>query len=113
MIWLKEVIVDIAVTVFILAAVLLGLEWMQYVLIGYTVFMLLAKVMVYFTDGLSQLLKKKPQAPPAAVIYQLYGINIAILILFSWWLTAGLWALVGLVSYLTDKKLYGDIGSLK
>lgn len=104
--WYKEIIVDVLVAIFILIAVIVEAEWMQYTLIGYTALMLSAKILVYLIDNLTQLLKKKVQTVPVAVIYQIYGVNIAILLLFEWWITAGLWLLIGLISYLTDRKIY-------
>ncbi|MEX1136323.1 MAG: hypothetical protein WEB89_05445 [Balneolales bacterium] len=107
--WFKEIIVDVLVTVFILLTAMLEAVWMQYTLVGYTSLMLAVKLFVFFNDNYLNLLKKKRQTAPVSVIYQLYGINIAILILFDWWITAGLWLLIGIISYLTDKKMYKDV----
>ncbi|MEX0780494.1 MAG: hypothetical protein WD491_12285 [Balneolales bacterium] len=107
--WYKEIIVDILVTVFILLTVILEAVWMQYTLAAYTCLMLIVKIVVYFNENYRSLLKKKNQIIPASVIYQLYGVNITILILFDWWIMAVLWLLIGIISYMTDKKMYKGI----
>lgn len=107
--WFKEIILDVLVTVFILIAVITEARWMQYILIGYSVLMLVVKVFVYLNDNYLKLIKKKNQTAPVSVIYQLYGINVAILILYDWWVTAVMWLLIGLLSYLTHKKMYKDV----
>ncbi|MEX0685951.1 MAG: hypothetical protein WD267_08570 [Balneolales bacterium] len=112
MTWIKEIIVDIVVTLFILATVTIEADWMRFTLIGYTVLMLAVKTIVYLFEGFQQIIRKKVQIAPVSVIYQIYGINIALLILFEWWLIASLWLLIGIVSYLTDKKMYGKVGKL-
>lgn len=99
-------IVDLLVSVFILVTVYTEIEWMQYTLIGYTCLMLAVKLFVFFNENYLKLLKKKKQYAPVAVIYQLYGINIAILILYNWLITAALWLVIGFISYMTDKKMY-------
>ncbi|MDZ7714887.1 MAG: hypothetical protein U5J95_01620 [Balneolaceae bacterium] len=103
--WLKDILVDIAVTVFIITAVLLSDPWMKWVIWVYTGIMLLTKAMVLLGDNLLMIVKKAKNEVPSWIPHLLYGINTALLLYFQWWYAAGGWALIWIFSFIADQKI--------
>jgi len=98
-------LVDIIVTLFIVAAVYFEVMWMEWIIVGYTVILLLAKVIVLAGDNALQLIRKTKTEAPEWFNHVLYGINTVILIYGQWWYVAGGWALIWLLSYLSQRKM--------
>lgn len=103
--WIKEVIVDLAVTVFIIAAVLLSDPWMKYIIWAYTGIMLITKTIVLSSDNFMQIVDKSKNNAPDWFAHLLYAVNTLVLLFFSWWYAAAGWAIIWLFSYLTQRKL--------
>lgn len=103
--WLKEVIVDIAVTIFIIASVWLADPWMKYIIWAYTGIMLLTKSIVLFSDNFMQIAKKAKNTAPEWFAHLLYATNTFVLFYFTWWYAAAGWLLIWLFSFLTQRKL--------
>lgn len=103
--WIKELIVDLAVTVLIIVAVILSDPWMKYVIWVYTGIMLLTRIVVFSSDSFIQIVNKSKNKAPDWVAHLLYATNTLVLLYFSWWYAAGGWAAIWLFSYLTQRKL--------
>lgn len=103
--WLKDVIVDITATLVIIAAVLFPNVIINGIVWGYTGLMLLVKLIVIWGDGFRNLMKKSKTAAPQWFSHLLYAINTGVLLGFQWWYAGAGWALIWLLSYLTQKKL--------
>lgn len=101
--WLKDVIVDILVTVFIAAAYWLTDPWMWWVIAVYTVLLLIAKGVTFKSDGLLGR-AQKPQQAPEWFLHLLYAINVVLLVLAHWWFLMAGWCLIWLFSYLSQQK---------
>ncbi|MCH8556637.1 MAG: hypothetical protein LAT84_02390 [Balneolia bacterium] len=102
---LKNSFVDILVTLFILAAVLSGAEWMWWVVVVYTSLMLLLKFVDYSGVAFSSFKKSGGPEVPQWPFHVLYGANVLILAWSTWYVTAGLWALIWLFSWLKLQKV--------
>lgn len=102
--WLKEVIVDVLVTVFIIVSIWLGDIWMWWVLVAYTVLLLIAKTAVLMSDGFLSTRRQRSQQAPDWFLHLLYGINIILLGYIGWWYLLGGWALIWLFSFLSQRK---------
>jgi hypothetical protein len=74
--WIKEVVVDIVVTIAILLAVNLSVQWLEIVVISYSILMLFLKVIVLFTGGSPVQKKQVSMSAPPGFIYFLYAVNI-------------------------------------
>lgn len=98
--WLKNVVVDILVTLFIAAALLIGDMWMWWIILVYTLLLLVAKGVTASSSGtIAQ--KARSTDAPIWFYHLLYGLNIIMLGLTSWWfLTVG-WVAIWLLSYLS------------
>lgn len=103
--WLKEVILDIMVTIFILAAVYLADPWMAWIIWIYTGVMLLTKSLILFGDSFLRLADKAKTSAPVWFTHLLYGVNTAALFIFQWWFAATGWALIWIFSYMAQRKL--------
>lgn len=102
--WIREVIVDIAVTIAIILAVFLPYHWLHIAVEIYTPLMLLLKLIVYFTGGFNQLVRKTQTHAPFWFMNLLYAINVIVLLSSHWWLTGAEWAAIWLLSYFTYVK---------
>ena len=105
--WLKDVLLDIAVTILIVLATSGVLPWAQWIVFVYTPFMLAMKVLAFFSHGVTQFARQrqeKKEAPPSLFYHALYATNTALLALYAWWLTALQWALIWLFSYLIERR---------
>lgn len=103
--WIKDILVDIAVTVFIVATVLLSDPWMKWVIWVYTGIMLLTKSIVVISDNFLMMVKKAKNEVPDWIPHLLYATNTALLFYYQWWYAAGGWALIWVFSYFADQKI--------
>ncbi len=100
---IKEILVDICVTVFIVIAVLLHDPWMWWVIAVYTVLMLIAKGVALYSDGLLRRAQKMKNENDL-ILHILYVLNIILLAYAAWWYLAALWILIWLFSYIVKLK---------
>ncbi len=103
--WLKDVIVDILVTVSIALATLQDAVWAKWVVWIYTPFILFLKVVAFFGPSVVKKVgKAKQEGAPDWVFHLLYGANVILLAGAQWWLEAAGWAAIWLISYLASRK---------
>lgn len=100
---LKDIIVDICVTVFIAVTVWLYDPWMWWVIVIYTILMLIAKGFTLYSESF---LQHKPQTnnKDDRINYTLYALNIILLAYATWWYLAALWSLIWLLTYIGKLK---------
>jgi hypothetical protein len=103
--WLKEVFVDIIVTLFIISSIFIETSWMQWVIIGYTALMLLVKIIVLVGDSSLQLIRKTATDAPDWIPHLLYALNTGFLFYGQWWATAIAWGLIWILSFIAQRKL--------
>jgi hypothetical protein len=105
MYWIKNAIVDILVTVTIIVAAILHVEWLEYVVTGYTIVLLVAKIVIIAMNQMQTLMKGRITDVPEWASHMLYAINVIVLAVFSWPVTATMWLVIWFLSYLTYKKV--------
>jgi len=103
--WLKDVIVDIAATIVIIATVLTGNSIFGGIVWGYTGILLLAKLIPLLGDGFQYMMKKSKTDAPEWFSHLLYAANTGFLLYFQWWYAGAGWGVIWLLSYLTQRKL--------
>lgn len=108
--WIKDVLVDVIVTLFIIAAVFIDVSWMVWIIYGYTAILLLAKIIVLAGDDALQLIRKTKTEAPDWFNHLLYAINTFVLLYAELWYAAGGWILIWLLSYLSQRKLKSKTG---
>lgn len=102
--WINDVLLDIAVTLAILVGVIFNLTWLIYIVIAYSILMLIAKAMVLFGDSFLQMMKKTSTGAPLWFSHLLYATNVAALFITGWYYIGGVWVLIWLFSYITHLK---------
>ena len=102
--WLRHVLVDIAVTLVVLAATAFDQRWALWLVWIYTPLLLVMRVLVLGAGGLRGLVKRPADAPPRWFVYGLMGVNAGLLLADAqWWPAAG-WAFIWGLTYLADRR---------
>lgn len=94
---LKNILIDLIVTAVILWTVFLDAPWGRVALWIYTPLILLIKVAA-LTMGRRLAKQVKPDETPIAIYHALYAVNVAALLWDRWWIMAGLWMVVWVLS---------------
>lgn len=103
--WVKELLVDFLVTIFIAAALWQSDIWMWYVIIAYTAVLLIAKGAVLSGDQFLRIVHKARPESPEWIPYVLYGINTVLLLQAQRWYLAAAWAVIGVLSWMALRKI--------
>lgn len=99
----KPILVDILATIFIAVAAWVQARWMWWVIIAYTIFVLIVKGYALYTDESLQWTQINKDNYDK-VLHILHALNIILLGLSHWWYPAGLWLLIWLFSYIDKLK---------
>jgi hypothetical protein len=103
--WIKNVLLDLAVVAVIFAAVVLRLEWARWVVLIYTPFMILLKLVgLRSIARIKMPTKKTVEVAPAGFYHALYGVNVALLLYGQWWIVAAGWIVIWVLSYLHQRR---------
>jgi len=97
MTWIKNVIVDVIVTVIIALYVFSNAAWGYWVIIVYTPLMVLLKLGAV-ASGVSKVVKQKPDETPNWFYHVLYALNFALLLYGAMWWPAAGWAAIWILS---------------
>jgi len=103
MTWLKNAVLDIALTALVITAVVTQIDWLRFFIIAYAGIMLFMKIGVYRSAQMTNRVNKKEEVP-VWFNHLLYAIDVAAPLFVGFWLMSGLWAAIWLVSYLTHQK---------
>lgn len=104
MAWIKEVIIDVLVTLCIALATIQSVEWAKWVVWIYTPFILLLKVIAYFGPAVVKRAGRRgKQVAPDWIFHVLYAANVLLLAAFQWWIEGAGWAAIWLISYLAHR----------
>jgi hypothetical protein len=105
--WLKNVVVDIMVSIVIIIAALSKIEWLTIVVVAYTVLMMVLKFLAVISDPFMKSVQKgKVPAIQAPLWFtsSLYALNVVVLLIFAWYYTAAQWVLIWLFSWIAFRK---------
>ena len=103
--WIKDSLVDIAVTVVLALATFGEMEWARWAIMVYTPFMLLVRIYAYSTRFSLSKVKATDTGVPTAVFHVLYGLNVLIAAYDQWWWIAGSWLVIWVLSAISAKDL--------
>lgn len=104
--WIKNATVDIAVSIVILIAVIIEVQWLERVVAAYTILMLFLKLLAVVSDQFMKSVKPgKSLEVPLWFTSSLYAFNVFVLLGFGWYYTALLWGLIWLFSYMAFRKM--------
>lgn len=101
---IKHAIVDIAITLLIVVAVVTEMEWAWWIIVIYTPIMLLMKIVAVAGSGGFRKLKTSRGTPPVWLLHVLYGINVVALGLAAWWYLFAGWMLIWILSVIHERR---------
>lgn len=103
---LKGASVDILVTLFIVIAVSLDLEWARWTLWVYTALMLLLKFAAVSSGGVRRLTtqQKKKESAPLWLFHLLYAIDVIALGIAGWWYLFVGWGAIWILSIVIERR---------
>lgn len=101
--WIKHAWFDIAVTVVIVLATFGDMEWARWAIMVYTPFMLAVRVYAYAMRFSHSKIKASDAGVPPIVYHVLYAANVLVAAYFQWWWIAGCWAVIWVLSTLSEK----------
>ncbi len=103
--WIKHTLVDLAVTVLIILAVTLDLEWARWGVLIYTPLMVILKIVAFLGSQSLGQLKPKGDGVPVWFYHALYATNVLVAVLDGWWIVAGGWALIWILSIAAEVRM--------
>lgn len=101
--WLKHVLLELLVTLVILFAVVSDAAWARWIVLVYTPFMLLLKVIALAGPRLIRTAGAATDVPDW-FWHGNYAVNVALLLAAAWWLPALGWALIWLLSIAAARR---------
>ena len=100
---IKHAIIDILVTLLIVAAVALDLSWARWIVIIYTPLMIVLKLLAVMGPGIN-MLKGSRQEPPPWLLHVLYATNVVVLAAGALWYLAAGWLVIWILSIIQDRR---------
>ena len=102
--WIKNVLIDLAVTLLVVLTVAADQKWAWYILVIYTPLMLILKIGALAGRGALAGMKVQSSQGPTWIYHVLYAANVILLSVGrEWWLAAG-WLAIWILSYLQYRK---------
>ena len=115
MLWIKNVVVDLTITVLIVLAAMMDLRWARWIVLIYTPLMLIMKVVVFLGSRSLGQLKQKGDGVPVWFYHALYALNVAVTAgaaltsagtdMRHWWMIASGWALIWILSIAAEARM--------
>ena len=111
MAWLRNVVIDLLVTIVIAIFVFTAADWGYWIIVIYTPLILLLKIGVVLS-GISGAVKKGVKKKsddldedvPVWFYHALYGANLIMLLYANWWVIAGAWAAIWILSAVQEAR---------
>lgn len=104
--WIKQIVVDLLATAVIAIAVFFETQTLSYVVYIYTGLLVVARLLSLSSSNFRAITKKKVSEAPIWVYHLLYFLNVLILSIGMWFITAAGWVLIwGVATYVQKEKL--------
>lgn len=113
--WIKNALIDIAVTVLILITAALDLTWARWIVLIYTPLMLIMKVMAFLGSQSLGQLQRKGDDVPGWFYHALYATNVAVMTGYAFvsvdtvarhaWMLAIGWAAIWILSIAAEIRM--------
>ncbi|REL37600.1 hypothetical protein DYD21_07380 [Rhodohalobacter sp. SW132] len=104
--WLKQIVIDLFAIIVIALAVFYESNYLAYVVYTYTVLMVIARFLSLVSENFSAITKKKVSEAPRIVYHIIYCINVLILGIGGWYVTAGGWIFIWAAAAIVDKRSF-------
>ena len=105
--WLKNAVIDIAITVAIAMAVLDMAPWIRWIVYIYPPLTILLKLLALSSTGLKGLMqhRRAENEPPNWFYHIIYVLSTGILAFYQWWIWAAGWAVIWVLSVVIDRRM--------
>lgn len=103
--WLKNILIDLTVTILVVLATVFGQMWAGWIVVVYTPVMLVLKFGAFFSGSFLNQFRRSEKDVPSWAYHVLYAINIILLGTFQWWVTALQWVLIWGLSVGSEMKM--------
>lgn len=110
MAWIKNALVDVAVTALVVFASIQHVAWARWLVLGYTGLMLVLKLAALLLAGTMPKLRQDASSP-AWFLHSLYAVNVAAPLLTQWWLVGAGWALIWALSVAAEARTRPRLGT--
>ncbi|GMQ81958.1 MAG: hypothetical protein BMS9Abin05_1396 [Rhodothermia bacterium] len=111
MAWLRNVVIDLLVTIVIAVFVLTEADWGYWIIVIYTPLILLLKIgaaLSGISGAVKKGVKKKPgdldKDVPVWFYHALYGANLIMLLYVNWWVISVAWAAIWILSAVQEAR---------
>lgn len=103
--WLKHIIVDLLTTIVIAIAVFYEDTTLTYIVYAYTVLMCIARLASLMSRNFQKITQRKVSEAPIWIYHLLYFLNVLILSLGMWFVTAAGWVFIwGVAGYVHKRQ---------
>ena len=102
--WLKKIAVDLLAILVIALAVFYSSNFLNYVVYTYTGLLVVARLFSLISGNFRAITEKKVAEAPIWVYHTMYAINVLILTLGQWYLTAAGWVFIWAAAYYVHQK---------
>lgn len=103
--WIKHVILELAVTLMIALATIPDLVWARWIVMIYTGLMLVLKIVALIGGRLLQSVRQPGADVPEWFWHANYAANVLLLALDEWWWMVGAWVAIWIVSVAYDQRV--------
>lgn len=104
--WIKQIVVDLLATAVIAIAVFFETQTLSYVVYIYTGLMVLARLLSLSSSNFRAITKKKVSEAPIWIYHLIYFLNVLILSIGMWFITAAGWVFIWGVATYVHRKTY-------
>ncbi|MEX0662319.1 MAG: hypothetical protein WD381_06505 [Balneolaceae bacterium] len=103
--WLKNIVVDLLTTIVIALAVFYEETTLTYIVYAYTILMCIARLASLLSRNFQKITQRKVSEAPIWVYHLLYFLNVLILGLGMWFITAAGWIFIwGVAAYVHKRQ---------
>lgn len=103
--WLKNIVVDFLTTIVIALAVFFEESTLTYIVYAYTILMCIARLVSLLSRNFQKITQRKVSEAPIWVYHLLYFLNVLILGLGMWFITAAGWIFIwGVAGYVHKRQ---------
>lgn len=103
--WLKHIVVDLLTTLVIALAVFYEDNTLTYIVYAYTILMCIARLASLISRNFQKITQRKVSEAPIWIYHILYFLNVVILVLGMWFITAAAWIFIwGVAAYVHKRQ---------
>lgn len=102
--WLKHIVVDLLTTIVIALAVFYEDTTLTYIVYAYTILMCIARFASLMSRNFQKITQRKVSEAPIWIYHLLYFLNVLILVLGTWFITAAGWIFIWVVAGYVHKR---------